>query len=235
MNFNQIQINPPKIKMPGGRPANPITYRDVIYNDKSYVVGTILHNSHPIQFVIDKEDFQKIEGKHWHVTTRNYIAYTVIHDEKQKACYLHNVIMNAPIHPGKGASSSVDHMNRNGFDNRKENLQIVSQTEQNLNQRKKPRTVKLPDGCDISPDSIPRHIWYIKPHGGHGERFAIEFKTEDICWKTTSSKQVILTKKLQEAKQKLSEFYALYPYLNPAHYEQRAAELLQSFNAIIQS
>ncbi len=26
-----------KTKMPGGRPSNPIVYRDVIYNDKSYL------------------------------------------------------------------------------------------------------------------------------------------------------------------------------------------------------
>jgi hypothetical protein len=221
--------------MPGGRPSNPIVYRDVIYNDKTYVVGTVMHNSHPIQFVIDKEDFQKIEGKQWHVAAGNYIAYNVCHEGKRKACYMHNVIMNAPLHPGKGATSSVDHINRNGFDNRKENLQIVSQSEQNLNQRKKPRTITLPENCGINPDTIPRHIWYIKPNGGHGDRFAIEFKTEDICWKTTSSKSVTLVEKIQDAKQKLSEFYVLYPYLNPTYYEQQMSELIQTYNAIAQS
>ncbi len=106
--------------MPGGRPSNPIVYRDVIYDDKTYIVGTILHNSHPIQFVIDKEDFQKIE-----------------------------------------------------------------------------------------------------------------FKTEGICWKTTSSKTVSFADKLQEARQKLSEFYVNYPYLNPVFYEERANALLESYNVIV--
>jgi hypothetical protein len=76
---------------------------------------------------------------------------------------------------------------------------------------------------------------YIKLNGSHGERFAIEFKTEGICWKTTSSKSVTLVEKLQEARQKLSELYSLYPYLNPTYYEQQMSELIQTYNAITQS
>jgi dTDP-D-glucose 4,6-dehydratase len=136
---------------------------------------------------------------------------------------------------GKGQTSTVDHVNRIGFDNRIENLRVISQTEQNLNQSKKLRSIVLPEGCGIEPDSIPRHIWYVKASGGHGDRFAIEFKTEELLWRTTSSKTVPLTEKLEAAKAKLLEFYAVYPYLNPDNPEVVAlhTSLRNSFTAIV--
>ena len=137
--------------------------------------------------------------------------------------------------PGKGATETVDHINRNGFDNRKENLRIISQSQQNMNQTKRERNITLPEGCDIDASDIPRHIWYIKANGAHGDRFAIEFKTENLCWKSTSSKKVSLSKKLEEAKEKLQELYSQYPYLNPFNSEkiQKEQSLADSFHEII--
>lgn len=143
--------------------------------------------------------------------------------------------MNKLTWGGKGQTETVDHINRIGFDNRKSNLRIVSQTEQNLNQRKKPRLVALPADCGITPADIPRHIWYVRPNGLHGDRFAIEFKTEGIKWRTTSSKSIPLKQKLEEAKTKLSEFYTIYPYLDPENTEIVAQhnELFDSYVEII--
>lgn len=221
-----------------GRKPRPILYTDVKYNDKDYVVGIITSNKGFIKFVFDKEDEENVKGKSWHVTSTGYISSYYVYNNATVQLLLHNVVMSRMIFPGKGAKESVDHINRNPLDNRKENLRIISQTEQNLNQKKKTRTlVKLPDDSGISPDELPRHIWYVKANGAHGDRFAIEFKTEGIIWKSTSSKQVSLREKLNQAKYKLSELYIEYPYLNPITNTilETADNLNKSFNKIVQT
>jgi hypothetical protein len=143
--------------------------------------------------------------------------------------------MNLSDFPGKGSKVTVDHINRIGFDNRKENLRVITQSEQNLNQSKRSRKVELPEDSELLADDIPKHIWYVKANGNHGDRFAIEFKTENVTWKTTSSKNVLLKDKLQTAKDKLQEYYIKYPYLNPNNEEtnNKIKELTDSYNEII--
>lgn len=219
----------------GGRYPGLIDYREVRNNNKDYIVGTIMFKENMIEFVIDKDDFDKIKNKAWHYTSNNYISNSITVNSIRKQLYLHNLIMNRLDHPGKGATETVDHINRNGLDNRKENLRIITQTQQNLNQSKKKRNVMLPPGCTINPDDIPRHIWYVRANGLHGDRFAIEFKTESLVWKSTSSKTVSIHDKLKQAKEKLQEFYKQFPYLNPGN-DTKAIEiehLNMSFEEII--
>jgi hypothetical protein len=219
-----------------GRPAGKIEYIDVEHDGRHFIVCKIFRNNNPIKFVFDKDDESKVKSKFWHCTSAGYISSSQYEDDKERCLLLHRFIMNRLDFPGKGATESVDHINRNPLDNRKENLRIVSQTEQNLNQKKKPRNiVQLPENCGINPDDIPKHIWYIKPNGHHGDRFCIEFKTENIAWKTTSSKKISLQEKLNQAKQKLNEFYTMYPYLDPANNDtvNLAQELNKSFKEII--
>jgi hypothetical protein len=201
-----------------GRPPQPIVYVDVCHTGKDYVVGFIDPSSSetPLTFVFDKDVEEMVKAKSWHKCSTNYIASTA-KDPYGAQCqlFLHNLVMGKLTFDGKGQVETVDHVNRNGFDNRKENLRILDQRHQNINQGRKPRRAVLPDDCGLTADDIPRHIWYIKANGLHGDRFAIEFKTEGTTWKTTSSKKVPLTKKLDDAKAKLREFYALYPYLDP--------------------
>jgi len=219
----------------GRKPGN-IDYRFIVHNNKEYVVGTIQYKDSDVEFVFDKEDYTIISERAWHFASNNYIssAYSC-GDGKRRELYLHNLIMGVDLFPGKGSKESVDHINRNGLDNRKENLHILSQSQQNINQGKKTRSVVLPEGCPIKSEEIPRHIWYVRANGLHGDRFAIEFKTEGICWKTTSSKKVDLTQKLQDAKEKLKEFYLQFPHLNPQFEESISSELSKSFNEILQS
>jgi len=202
-----------------GRPGNPIVYSHVTYNGMNYTVVTIQHNGQYIKAIIDRDDFPKIKDSNWHSTSNSYLSHTHRVDGKQKALYLHNVVMGRLDHIGKGSAETVDHINRNGLDNRKENLRLVTQTEQNLNQKRKGRKVELPEDSGLAAEDLPKHIWYIKPNGHHGERFGIDLKTEGIQWKTTSAKSMSLQDKLDAAKEKLAELYALYPHLNPENDE----------------
>jgi len=217
----------------GGRKPGLIDYRHVAYSGKEYTVATITFNENDIHFVVDKEDFPLLEERAWHFASGNYISSGVIHDDKKKELYLHNLIMNRLDHPGKGATDTVDHINRKGLDNRKENLRILSQSEQNLHQAKKKRSVVLPQGFPIDADEIPRHIWYVRANGLHGDRFAIEFKSEGIVWKTTSSKKISVEQKLNQAKEKLQELYITFPHLDPSNIKILEEELNTSYAKII--
>lgn len=222
-----------------GRPSGLVIYRHVLYNGKEYTVGTVEYKKKDIQFVFDKEDFTNVKNRSWHFQSGKYIGNTHYVEEIEggpkikKELYLHNLVMNRLGNPGTGAAETVDHINRNGLDNRKENLRILSQTEQIMNQKKKARSVILPENCGIEPNSIPKHIWYVRANGHHGDRFAIEFKSEGFVWRGSSSKKIPLTEKLAAAIEQLEVFYTEYPRLNPAFEEDRRNELTESFNAIL--
>jgi hypothetical protein len=219
-----------------GRKPGQVDYRFIVYKEKEYAVGTLLFQGMPLEFIIDKDDYTKVSERAWHFASNNYISSSYYcGDGKRRELYLHNLVMGLNLFPGKGAKESVDHINRNRLDNRKENLRILSQSLQNINQMKKKRNVILPEGSEINADSIPKHIWYVRANGQHGDRFAIEFKTEAICWKTTSSKSVSLKEKLEQAKVKLSELYLQYAYLDPNFEEKKIKELCDSFEEIVKS
>ena len=218
-----------------GRPVNQIVYTNVEYNSKKYTVGKVINNDTFVHFVIDEDDYPKIKDYSWHSKANAYIGHTIPVDNTRRELYLHNMIMNRLGFPGKGSKESVDHINRIGVDNRKENLRVITQSEQNLNQSKRSRRIELPEDSGLTTNDIPKHIWYVKANGNHGDRFAIEFKTENITWKTTSSKNVLLKEKLQAAKDKLQEYYIKYPYLNPNNAEtiNRIKDLTDSYNNIL--
>lgn len=231
MNISEI-IN---IKRPAGRPSNDIVYKNIKYNENNYIVGKVVVKDSYKYFVIDKEDYTKIKDYSWHYTSNAYISHNINIDGQIKALYLHNMVLSRLIFPGKGSKESVDHINRIGLDNRKENLRIISQSKQNLNQSRKKRRIELPEDSGLVADDIPKHIWYVKPNGSHGERFAIDLKTENITWKTTASKNVSLKSKLESAKEQLEIYYKLYSYLNPNNEDKNSIikELTDSYNEII--
>jgi hypothetical protein len=219
----------------GGRPGNPIVYSHVPYNGNEYTVIKVKFNNEYVYGLIDKDDFPKIKEHTWHYTSNAYLSHNIKVDEKQKALYLHNVVMGRLDHTGKGSTETVDHINRNGLDNRKENLRLLTQTAQNLNQKRKGRHVEFPEDSPIKAEDLPKHVWFIKANGSHGDRFGIDLKTEGIQWKTTSSTKVSLQDKLHAAKEKLRELYKLYPYLNPENDETTfmAEGLAHSYEEII--
>lgn len=209
-----------------------VAYKEVEYEGKRFVICTIQCGKRDVDFLVDFDDYEKVTKHEWHVVTGKYIGSTVYDDKgKRREMYLHNIILNRPLDK---TVTSVEHINRNGFDNRKENLRICTQSEQNIFTLGKRRNVILPEGCGVKVEEIPKHIWYVRAHGQHGDRFAIEFKTEGLLWKSTSSKKVDLPEKLKDARDKLQELYEIYPHLNPKFEEARMNALNESFNAIMQ-
>jgi hypothetical protein len=119
----------------------------------------------------------------------------------------------------------------------------TSQSAQNFNTKKRERKIELPEDCDITPDMIPRNVWYIKPNGRHGDGFCIEIKGVQtlnegrFTWKSTRSTKVSLKVKLQETKLKLQEIVKNNPELEELSdlaNEERRNELIISFNAILE-
>jgi hypothetical protein len=218
-----------------GRPRVEVIYKDIDYNGLKYIILSILKNGNNYSSIIDYEDGEKVKKYSWHIASENYVASTVYIDKIKKELYLHNFIMNRLTFEGKGQIETVDHINRNPLDNRKKNLRFLSQSEQNLNQKTKERKIIFPEDFPIKANDIPKHIWYVKANGGHGDRFAIEFKTENLIWKGTSSKKVKIEDKLFEAKEKLKEFYILFPYLNPENQDRKKEidELQKEYEDII--
>ena len=218
-----------------GRPGNPIVYTHVIYHNKEYTIMKILYQDSYIYSIIDKEDFIKIKDITWHYISNGYISHTAPDNGKRKELYLHNMVMGRQEFPGKGSKESIDHINRNGLDNRKENLRLITQSAQNINQKQKERRVELPEGLGITIDDLPKHVWYIKSNGSHGERFGIDLKTENVKWKSTSAKNVSLQDKLKAAKEQLEKYYQQYPYLNPNNENKNTdmEDLMKSYEEII--
>lgn len=196
-------------------------YKDVSYNGIEYTVGSILYKENLVEFLIDRTDLSAVSQYAWHFVG-NGLATTVV-GEKKRELYMHACIM------GPGPNQVVHHISGNGLDNRRANLQIIDKADAALNRVKK-RSIELPALCGIKPEDIPTHVWYVQANGYHRDRFAIEFKTEGILWKSTSSKSVSLQEKLEAAKSKLAELYLQYPHLDPATHQAAAIWLKESFN-----
>jgi len=207
-----------------------VDYRTV----ENYVIGSLLYKGMCVDFVIDLADLSGVQAYKWHYASNSYIATSVLVDvdvsgttvQKKRELYLHNLLMKPR------PQEAVQHISKNGLDNRRENLRLVDAGTLN-NQTKKRRNVELPSMCGIRPEEIPKHIWYVQANGYHRDRFAIEFKTEGILWKSTSSKDVSLKEKLESAKKHLEILYAEYPQLDPKREEAVAKLLEESFQTIL--
>ena len=78
-------------------------------------------------FKVDKEDYEKIKDYYWH-SSHGY-AVAPIMGRKNKFVRMHRLIMNC----GEEEFMVVDHINHDTTDNRKENLRLVSDTQNNWN------------------------------------------------------------------------------------------------------
>lgn len=206
--------------------------------DGACAIGSILFKGNLVEFLVDAADLPRIQDVCWHFASNAYIATSVrvqevdasgVSIQKKKEVYLHNFLLSP------GPAQAVQHISKNGLDNRRANLRLVEAASAAAQQAKKKRTAALPERGGIRAEDIPTHIWYVQANGYHRDRFAIEFKTEGILWKSTSSKNMSLVEKLDQAKAKLEDLYEQYPHLDPKKEEAAAAALRASFEGIMQA
>lgn len=191
----------------------------VNYKNKDYYVLTITtkkgDDTFEMPIVIDKEDYHRVRKITW-FRTNKYINSSKMIKRQTTYTYLHQFIMN---HTFDGTNYG-DHINRIPQDNRKANLRLVTQTEQNWNQKKKTRTTVLPADCGFDKNDIPTNVEYHPPNGTHAASFEVVIKIDGkrvFRKKTTQSKKVDLCKKLDEAKEILNKLMDT----NPEWFENR--------------
>ncbi len=78
---------------------------------------------------VDDIDFDKVKDLNWQFGSGGYAVVTIQKNRIRKHIWMHRLIMNDP----KGYI--VDHINGNGFDNRRSNLRLSTQRQNICNQR----------------------------------------------------------------------------------------------------
>ena len=78
---------------------------------------------------VDDSDFEVLSKNKWCVNGREGKEYAVRHTggSKNQLLYMHRDILNAP------PDLQVDHINHNGLDNRRQNLRLVTNSQQHMN------------------------------------------------------------------------------------------------------
>jgi hypothetical protein len=196
-------------KSVAGRKPNPIIYKE----KEDCVECFVSYKGEDRVFLIDKDDLEKVKTRNWHLVTGDkYIGANIRINHSMKTLYLHNFIMNKLDFPGKGAKQTIDHINRNGLDNRKSNLRLATVSEQNLNQTKCPRKSNQIDEF-LNTKELPKHVYYVKARGNHGDGFCIEFKKDakKIYNPYIRSKVLTTEQKLEKIMKLLQEGYEKYP------------------------
>lgn len=111
-------------------PNDILLYRDygivVLRNNKQIIKGITYFS---------KEDLDLIKNHKWHLAGNDRSVETHINKKNIK---MHHFILNFKY--DKKVDLEVDHINRNHFDNRRENLRIVSRS---INQQNKSCSIKI--------------------------------------------------------------------------------------------
>lgn len=85
-----------------------------------------------LEAIVDDDVYEEIMKHKWHTLKTGYAARSSGGRKNKKMVYMHRAIMKADI------GISVDHINGNKLDNRRENLRLCSHSE-NCRNSKKPK------------------------------------------------------------------------------------------------
>ena len=121
--------------------------------------------------IVDADDYERVSQYHWYVDTeaRRKTAYARSRVDGRQV-FMHRFIMNA--RPGQ----IMDHINRNGLDNRKANLRFVTVSQNHMNR------VKSKRGMTSKYKGVSRCKWGTKRWRAdlqvNGKEFYVYCKTE---------------------------------------------------------
>jgi hypothetical protein len=182
--------------------------------NKEYYIMHINDETYTKFSIEDKNKILDFDGERpsWYLHSNVYIATMLPYNNTKKTVYLHQYLMDVHFEDNTDMEKTVDHINRDKFDNRRENLRFASMTEQNLNKDKQNRqknACPLPECIDHKKD-LPIHVvynnrCYDKENNSWREFFTIENhpKQNDKTWATSKSNKVSIKEKLEQAKLKL--------------------------------
>jgi len=112
--------------------------------------------------IVDPQDFYHLNNFDWVADGKGDNIYAVRHllsaDEKANTVRMHRYIMRAPV------GLLVDHRNNNGLDNRRANLRLATNSQNNCNSRKRKNTSSRFIGVHFDKR---KSMWpvYIRHHG----------------------------------------------------------------------
>jgi hypothetical protein len=139
----------------------------------------------------------------WGITVDGYVKTLI----EKKFIYLHQYIMNTHENDNTDLKETIDHINRDKLDNRKENLRIATMAEQIENRDKMKRqknAIALPQG--IIQSDLPKYVIYgheIYNKNKFRDWFYIEHPKLDKIWYSSKSDKFTSKDKLEQAKLKL--------------------------------
>jgi hypothetical protein len=150
----------------------------------------------------------------WRLFQNGYVCCTINNGIKPKVYYLHQLIMDVHDEDLTNLEKTVDHINQDKLDNRRQNLRLVNMSVQNANRAKPERRV---DACDlpegIEQKDLPKYVVYRKEFLDEEKNKFREYFY--ICnhpklsagtrWETTKSNEISIKEKLKLAKLKLQE------------------------------
>lgn len=198
-------------------------YRNMYWKvkDKDDNTYYMIHIKDNIYTKISKRDINKVLNFKdirpvWRLFTNGYICCTININSKQKVYYLHQLIMDVHDENLTNFEKTVDHINRDKLDNRRDNLRLVNMSIQNTNRGKATRrcdAIDLPEG--IKQEDIPKHIVYrkeilYKDTGKFREYFYIcNHPNFSDNWSSSKSQKINIKEKLKQAKLKIQEIEGL--------------------------
>ena len=115
---------------------DPNTYE--IYDTYAEIVLYDRNGNECGRAIIDIEDVELCKKYKWHIKRDRRTSYAISNGESR--VFLHRLVMNY------SGNDDVDHINRNGLDNRKSNLRIVTRSANIMNQDESNGIKKVPSG-----------------------------------------------------------------------------------------